>query len=668
MQLYATRSSSSWGIGDLADLRAVRTWAEQLGAGFVLVNPLHAVAPTLPQEASPYLPATRRWRNPLYLRVDEVPGADAVDLAGPTAAGRGLTGQPLIDRDAVWQLKRRVLEQVFAARTGAAGAAGAAGADGFDGWRAEQGSSLQDHATWCALADTYGPDWHDWPAALRRPDGPAVARFAAEHADAVAFHAWLQWAVDDQLARASGDLTVVQDLPIGVAGGGADAWAWQDLLADGVQVGAPPDVFNATGQAWGSPPLIPWRVRADGYEAFVQSVRGTIAGAGGLRIDHVMGLFRLWWVPPGGSAVDGAYVRYPSDDLLDIVALESHRAGAVVVGEDLGTVEPGVRETLAERGLLSYRLLWFEDDDPARWPETSMAAVTTHDLPTVAGLWSGADLAEQLALGTGDDDEELTTGREQLRSRLSGPAGLAADAAIRRGGAGCAPAAGARAVDPRDRDPRGRGGTGTPPQHARHHRSAELVPAAAGARRRPAEPPVGPGGHRPAACRGVTADRCRGGWRPRDPRHLRRPRRLSRSRGRGGLLRRAGWFAGAPGGRGRRRRHPVRGHLQPWHRHRGRAAGRRGHAWRSCRRGRPARRRRRGSRVRSLDDAADLRPRPGAQRAVGRGRRDRGVPARPRREHPAVGARRRPRRGHRALGGVRPRDRRAARRGGGRAC
>ena len=418
VQLYATRSSGSWGIGDLADLRAVRTWAEQLGAGFVLVNPLHAVAPTLPQEASPYLPATRRWRNPLYLRVDEVPGADAVDLADPTAAGRELTGQPLIDRDAVWQLKRRVLEQVFAARDGA---------DGFDDWRAAQGGSLQDHATWCALADTYGADWHDWPAALRRPDGPAVARFAAEHADAVAFHAWLQWAVDDQLARASGDLTVVQDLPIGVAGGGADAWAWQDLLADGVQVGAPPDVFNAMGQAWGSPPLIPWRVRADGYEAFVQSVRGTIAGAGGLRIDHVMGLFRLWWVPPGGSAVDGAYVRYPSDDLLDIVALESQRAGAVVVGEDLGTVEPGVRETLAARGLLSYRLLWFEDDDPAQWPETSMAAVTTHDLPTVAGLWSGADLAEQLSR-TGDDDEALTTGREQLRSRLAGPAGLPLDA------------------------------------------------------------------------------------------------------------------------------------------------------------------------------------------------------------------------------------------------
>ncbi len=418
VQVYATRSSSSWGIGDLADLRAVREWAERLGAGFVMVNPLHAVAPTLPQEASPYLPATRRWRNPIYLRVEEVPGADTVDLSGPAAAGRELTQRPLIDRDTAWRLKRAALERVFAAREGT---------DGFDAWRAGQGSALQDHATWCALADVHGHDWHDWPVGLQRPDGVATGRFAADHAAEVAFHAWLQWVLDGQLGRATGDLTVVQDLPIGVAGGGADAWAWQDLLADGVQVGAPPDMFNALGQVWGSPPLIPWRVRADGYEAFVQSIRGTIAGAGGLRIDHVMGLFRLWWVPPGGSPSDGAYVRYPSADLLDIVALESHRAGAVVVGEDLGTVEPGVREALLDHGLLSYRLLWFEDDDPARWPGSSMAAVTTHDLPTVAGLWSGADLAEQRALRTGED-HELVAGRDQLRARLTGPAGVPQDA------------------------------------------------------------------------------------------------------------------------------------------------------------------------------------------------------------------------------------------------
>ena len=182
-------------------------------------------------------------------------------------------------------------------------------------------------------------------------------------------------------------MTVIQDLPIGVAGGGADAWTWQDVLARASSVGAPPDAFNSQGQDWGSPPLIPWRLRDADYEPFIQSIRATMAGAGGLRIDHVMGLFRLWWVPPraGVAPADGAYVRYPAEDLLDIVALESHRAQALVVGEDLGTVEDGVREALAEHGILSYRLLWFEDDDPAEWPAEAMAAVTTHDLPDGRG-------------------------------------------------------------------------------------------------------------------------------------------------------------------------------------------------------------------------------------------------------------------------------------------
>jgi 4-alpha-glucanotransferase len=204
-----------------------------------------------------------------------------------------------------------------------------------------------------------------------------------------------------------------------VAGGGADAWAWQDVLASGVSVGAPPDAFNSQGQDWGSPPLVPWRLQAAEYEPFIQSIRATMAGAGGLRIDHVMGLFRLWWVPAEGSAADGAYVRYPSEDLLDIVALESHRAQAIVVGEDLGTVEEGVREAMAEHGVLSYRLLWFEDDDPAQWPAEAMAAITTHDLPTVAGLWTGADLAEQREYGTGTD-EELERGRASLLAQLDG--------------------------------------------------------------------------------------------------------------------------------------------------------------------------------------------------------------------------------------------------------
>ena len=421
VQLYATRSRSSWGIGDLADLRAVRQMAADQGAGFLLINPLHAVAPTPGQEASPYLPATRRFRNPIYLRVAEVPGADTVDLEDD--AGRKLNEGSLIDRDAVWARKREVLMRIFFAH---------GGGEAFVRWREEQGPTLHDWATWAAIAEEHGGDWHTWPEDLRRPDGPALAQYVEQHGAVVAFHAWLQWALELQFTAATDGMTVIQDLPIGVAGGGADAWTWQDVLADGVSVGAPPDAFNSQGQDWGSPPLVPWRLRDADYEPFVQSIRATIAGAGGLRIDHVMGLFRLWWVPSGGSAADGAYVRYPAEDLLDIVALESHRARALVVGEDLGTVEDGVREAMAEHGVLSYRLLWFEDDDPADWPAASMAAVTTHDLPTVAGLWTGADLVEQREHGTGTE-EELARGRASLLGHLPGLSeGASAEEAVER--------------------------------------------------------------------------------------------------------------------------------------------------------------------------------------------------------------------------------------------
>ena len=211
----------------------------------------------------------------------------------------------------------------------------------------------------------------------------------------------------------------LQDLPIGMDPGGADAWEWQDLLATDMVVGAPPDAFNADGQDWQLPPFVPARLRAAAYGPFIETIRAALRHAGGLRIDHVMGLFRLWWIPNGQHPRNGWYVRYPADDLLGIVALESHRAGAFIVGEDLGTVEPGVRERLAPRRMLSCRLLWFEDRPPAEYPELSMASVTTHDLPTIAGLWSGADEAAQRAIG-------LTVGDEmcRLRDRLRGMLGV----------------------------------------------------------------------------------------------------------------------------------------------------------------------------------------------------------------------------------------------------
>lgn len=419
VQLYGARSRASWGIGDLGDLRVLREWTEGLGGGFLLVNPLHGVAPTLPQESSPYLPATRRFRNPVYLRVEDVPGFDP-DLLEPHAAElAALRALPLVDRDRAWALKRTVLEELRRRRP--------PGAD-FERWRAELGRPLEEWAAWCVLADEHGPDARAWPDGVRRADGPDVAEVLSARADAVTFHAWLQWLVDRQLRDAGGDLTLLQDLPIGVSGAGADAWAWRDVLADGVTVGAPPDQLNTTGQDWGSPPFVPWRLQEAEYAPFIASVRSTIAGAGGLRIDHVMGLFRLWWVPTGASPTDGAYVRYPADDLLDIVALESHRAGAVVVGEDLGTVEPGVREALAERGILSYRVLWFEDDDPADWPRDALATVTTHDLPTVAGLWTGSDVDDQLA-SSDMAEADVRQGRADLLARLRA-GGLGEDATV----------------------------------------------------------------------------------------------------------------------------------------------------------------------------------------------------------------------------------------------
>ena len=411
VQLYAARSRSSWGMGDLGDLGRLARWAVGQGAGFVLVNPLGATAPVVPQQASPYSPASRRFRNPIYLDVGAVPGADGLDdVARVAEHARRRNDDRRIDRDAVWQLKRGALESVFAQR---------GPDDGFDPWRATQPDELDVFATWAVLCELHGPSFHDWPEALRRPDGSAVQRARREHHERVRFHRWLQYLVAVQMAEVDAQIMVLHDLPIGVDPGGFDAWVDQDLLAPGVSVGAPPDEFNAAGQDWGLPPYVPWKLRAADYEPFARTVRAGLQG-GGLRIDHVMGLFRLWWIPPGNGPSGGAYVRYPAEDLLAILALESVRAGAVVVGEDLGTVEPGVRPMLADDHVLSYRLLWFEEDEPQRWPARSMAAVTTHDLPTVAGLWDHSDLAVQRAAGL----EPNEAGTAEMRARLRERGGL----------------------------------------------------------------------------------------------------------------------------------------------------------------------------------------------------------------------------------------------------
>jgi 4-alpha-glucanotransferase len=424
-QLYAARSTESWGIGDLADLRRLSRWSASLGARMLLINPLSAPTLVPPLQPSPYYPSSRRFRNPIYLRVEEVPGADVagIDLPGLAAAGQALNETRRIDRDAVWKLKTEALEPLWAAFGGDAR---------FERYRRDQGRALRDFATFCALAEQYGGGWQRWPEPYRRPDSARVAVFAAERADRVGFHEWLQWNLDEQLGRAAGALRLMQDLPVGVDPGGADAWAWQDVLTTAASVGAPPDRYNTNGQDWGLPPFVPHRLVAHGYEPFVQTIRAALRHAGGLRIDHVMGLFRLFWVPRGRTPHDGAYVRYPADDLLAIVALESQRAGAIIVGEDLGTVEAGVRERLAEHAILSYRVVWFEPEPPARYPELALAAVTTHDLPTIAGLWTGADMEAQAAMGRESNRAGFDEMRERLRRMIDVPGDAPVEAVVEK--------------------------------------------------------------------------------------------------------------------------------------------------------------------------------------------------------------------------------------------
>ncbi len=394
VQLYAARSRDSWGIGDFGDLDRLAAWsANELGAGMMLVNPLSAATPVTPQQGSPYYPTSRRFFNPLWLHIDWVPGATPEkipQLKEIARAARDLNRQRLIDRDQVFKLKMQALDLLWQQFGGDAA---------FDAYCEEHGADLNRFAVFCALAEHGKSGWHTWPEEYRHPDSTAVAAFARQHETRVRFHQWLQWLLDAQMARCAERIALMQDLPIGVDPDGADAWAWQDFIAKGIGVGAPPDEFNTQGQDWGLPPFIPWKLRAAGYEPFIQTIRAGFRNGGGLRIDHVMGLFRLFWIPNGVSAAKGAYVRYNADEMLAIVALESERARAYVVGEDLGTVEEGAREKLAAHCVLSYRLLWFEKEGPESYPREALSALTTHDLPTVAGLWTGSDLQKQHDLG-----------------------------------------------------------------------------------------------------------------------------------------------------------------------------------------------------------------------------------------------------------------------------
>ena len=418
VQLYATRSGSSWGHGDLGDLAALATWAGDSGAGLVAHNPIGATVPVGPQQPSPYYASSRRFWSPLYLRVEDVPGAAAAaSFDEARRAGIALNRERRIDRDVVWALKRSVLEEVWAETRSSPETVRRLESATHD-------AALDRHSAFCALAETYGPSWREWPAAYRHPSSEAVEAFAATNLDRLEFWRWLQLLTDEQLDRAAvAGAQLMADLPVGFDPDGADAWVDQDLLAADCRIGAPPDDLGPLGQDWGLPPYVPWKLREAAYEPWRATIRRTLVSAGALRIDHVMGLFRLFWIPPGTDARHGSYVYWPGTELLDLAVMEAVRAGAVLVGEDLGTVEPEVRTALAEREVYGYRVGWFEDDPPEEWPGTCVGSLTTHDLPTVRGVWSGTDAEVRADAGQPVDPHDDAL----LRGRLARLAGVESD-------------------------------------------------------------------------------------------------------------------------------------------------------------------------------------------------------------------------------------------------
>jgi 4-alpha-glucanotransferase len=442
VQLYSLRSRGSWGHGDLRDLADLAAWSgRELRAGFVQCSPLHAAEPLPPVSASPYLPMSRRFTSPLYLRIEDVPEYGRLGpaererigrLAAPLRARNTSAG--LIDRDAVWTAKRAALEILWAAPEDPGRRAG------YERFRARQGRALDDWALWCALAEEHGPDWREWPGRLRDPRSAAVAAERARLAGLAGFHAWLQWLAGEQRAAAQRaalaagmSIGIIHDLAVGAHPGGADAWANQDVIAPGVSVGAPPDEFNQRGQDWALPPWHPHRLAARGYLPLADLIDATVVRAGGIRADHVMGLLRLWWVPAGMSPDHGTYVRYDHRAMVGVLASRAARAGAIAVGEDLGTVDPWIRRYLAERGVLGTSMLWFERSSdgtplrPSQWRGDCLATVGTHDVPPAAAFVTGEHVALRASLGL------LTRPEETERAEAAALVGAWRDALVGQG-------------------------------------------------------------------------------------------------------------------------------------------------------------------------------------------------------------------------------------------
>ena len=417
-QLYGVRSERNWGIGDFGDLRHVLDFCDQAGAGTVLLNPLHALFPDAPEHASPYSPSSRAWFNTLYLDVEAI--AEFAECAEARARVhtpvfqarlRALRAADQVDYRGVAEAKTEILELLYAHFRSRHLERNSERARAFRGFQAEHGESLRSQALFEVLQEHFRAEdgatwgWPAWPEPYRDPHSPEVAAFCDSHLERVEYFEYLQWLASRQLAAAgtrSWELGVgvgiMLDLAIGVAEGGSSTWTRRELYALAASTGAPPDLLNRLGQDWGLPPWIPHRLTEAAYAPFIELLRANMRDAGALRLDHVMGLYRLFWVARGLPIAEGAYVAYPFEDLLGILALESQRNRCLVVGEDLGTVPDAVRDALAPMGVLSTRLLYFEREadgrlqPPQAYPVGAATAVTTHDLPTLAGFWQGLDI------------------------------------------------------------------------------------------------------------------------------------------------------------------------------------------------------------------------------------------------------------------------------------
>lgn len=440
VDLYSLRSGRNWGTGDFTDLDELAKWVDSLGGGFVGINPLHAVPNTKRWGISPYSPVSRLYRNFIYLDVEDVPEVrESKELAGVVGSwllrerAAGLRDREFIDYEGVASLKEEILRQAFRIFYDRHYREGTARGEAFRRYLSREGGTLDGFALYQALGDYMKAHrdalaWQSWPGEYHDPHGPAVRRFRRNNWKRILYHKYIQWLIDEQLGSAVREIGrremavgFYYDLAVGSMGGGSDAWNYRDVLAIEADVGAPPDDFSPDGQNWGFPPMIPFRLKETGYESFISIIRKNMEYGGALRIDHALGMFRLFWIPHGMTAKEGAYVSYPTEDLIRIIALESVRNKTVVIAEDLGTIGENVRETLRRFRMFSYRLFYFERNypDPSftlpeKYPETALCSVTTHDLPTLYGYWAGRDLHVRRGLGVYDNEDEW---REVVQTR-----------------------------------------------------------------------------------------------------------------------------------------------------------------------------------------------------------------------------------------------------------